>query len=196
MTSGRTSRPRTTSGRVVRLLDHVIEGAALAGVACLGLAIIATTADVIGRRGLGFQVTGTVDLTQLAVVTCAFLSLPFGFRRGAHVAVEILDDRASPLVLRALDLFAGLLGLVVMGVIAWRGLDELFLALDYGSLSQDLGLPLWIHRSLVVAGGSLGALACLMNMGEALGLLPGRTPAHGPDRAGAGATVSVSATKG
>jgi TRAP-type C4-dicarboxylate transport system permease small subunit len=181
---------------VVRLLDHVIEGAALAGVACLGLAIIATTADVIGRRGLGFQVTGTVDLTQLAVVTCAFLSLPFGFRRGAHVAVEILDDRASPLVLRALDLFAGLLGLVVMGVIAWRGLDELFLALDYGSLSQDLGLPLWIHRSLVVAGGSLGALACLMNMGEALGLLPGRTPAHGADRAGAGATVSVSATKG
>ncbi|GGB35809.1 hypothetical protein GCM10011505_16560 [Tistrella bauzanensis] len=196
MTSGRTSRPRTTSGQVVRLLDHVIEGAALTGVACLGLAIIATTADVVGRRGLGFQVTGTVDLTQLAVVTCAFLSLPFGFRHGAHVAVEILDDRASPLVLRALDLFAGLLGLVVMGVIAWRGLDELFLALDYSSLSQDLGLPLWIHRSLVVAGGSLGALACLMNMGEALGLLPRRMPAHGTDTAGAGATASVSATKG
>ncbi|MFD0387289.1 TRAP transporter small permease [Tistrella bauzanensis] len=145
---------------------------------------------------MGFQVTGTVDLTQLAVVTCAFLSLPFGFRHGAHVAVEILDDRASPLVLRALDLFAGLLGLVVMGVIAWRGLDELFLALDYSSLSQDLGLPLWIHRSLVVAGGSLGALACLMNMGEALGLLPRRMPAHGTDTAGAGATASVSATKG
>lgn len=185
MTKSPSASLRPARGGAVRLIDGLIEAAALFGVACLGIGIVATVADVLGRQVLGFQVTGTVDLTQLAVVTCAFLSLPFGFRRGAHVAVELLDDRLPPAALRALDLLAGIAGLAVMFVIAWRGWGELELALDYGSISQDLGLPLWIHRGLVVAGGALGVLACLMNMAEALGLWSRPAPAP------AGASVSV-----
>ncbi len=157
--------------RLDRAAGRLFAAAALIGMAALVAAIGVVAADVVGRRGLGFTVLGTVDLTQLSVMTAAFLAIPWAFHTGAHVRVEIATEAAPALARRALDALALALGVGFMALILWTAWPQAMRVHGWGDVSQDLGLPMIIYWGALLAGCALAALAAALRL---VGVLAGR----------------------
>ncbi len=142
-------------------MERLLLGFALAGMAVLGVAIAAVLADIVLRGTMGMAVLGTVDITQLCVMACAFWAIPFAFIRGGHVRVEVGADRMPRRVRHTLDAVAAVLGAVFVGLIGVYGWDGAQLALRYGDMSQTIGIPMIWYWATLLSGCALSVLATL-----------------------------------
>lgn len=131
---------------------------AYAGMALLCSAMLVQIADIATRRTLGFSILGTIDLTQLGVMGCVFLSMPLAFLRGTHVGVEFLTDKLPAPLLRAVKLAAGLTGAAFMLALAWYGMLQAQIALAQGDKSVTLGIPMILYWAPLLVG-TLGSAA-------------------------------------
>ena len=157
----------------VRLLDRLYNGiAVLAGTAIL-VAVILTFTDVllrfVGRLAVidsglrkSWGLSGLIDLTQLAILTAAALSIAFGFWRGSHVFVDILIVRFSPANQRLVKAVSGLLGTGLMFSCFWFGLAEMRRQLDFSTTSATLGIPFTWYWAPLLTGLFLAAFAVLV----------------------------------
>jgi TRAP-type C4-dicarboxylate transport system permease small subunit len=135
---------------------------AYAGTALLCGAMLVQIADIATRRTLGFSILGVIDLTQLGVMGCVFLSMPLAFLRGTHVAVEFLTDLLPAPALRAVKLGGGLLGAAFMLALAWYGLLQARIALAQGDKSVTLGIPMILYWAPLLVGTLASAAAGLV----------------------------------
>lgn len=147
--------------RLFHGIDRLMLVFALAGMGVLGVAIVVVIADILMRHTISESIMGTVDITQLCVMACAFWAIPLAFTRAGHVSVELGTDRLPPRVRHALDGLAALLGAVFVGMIGWYGKDSALMALDYGDLSQTIGIPMIWYWATLLSGAALSLLATL-----------------------------------
>ena len=137
---------------IFRVADRAARWLAYAGMALLCGAMLVQIADIAARRTLGFSILGSIDLTQLGVMGCVFLSMPLAFLRGTHVGVEFLTDLLPAPLLRAVKLAAGLIGAAFMLALAWYGLLQAQLALAQGDKSVTLGIPMILYWAPLLVG--------------------------------------------
>lgn len=142
-------------------IDRLMLGFALAGMAVLSVAIAVVLADIALRNTINRAVLGTVDITQLCVMACAFWAIPFAFTRAGHVRVEVGESRMSPRLRHGLDAAAALLGAVFVALIGAYGWDAAKLAMTYGDVSQTVGIPMIWYYATLVSGCALSILATL-----------------------------------
>jgi hypothetical protein len=79
--------------RLFAWMDRLTLACALAGMAVLAVAMAVVLADIVMRSTVGIAVLGTVDITQLCVMACAFWAIPYAFIRAGHVRVEVGAER-------------------------------------------------------------------------------------------------------
>lgn len=143
-------------------LDALLRGIALLGMVVLGGAILLTLADIVTRSLSDNAIGGTVDVTQLCVMACAWWGIPFAFARSGHVRLEVGETLLPPRLRHGLDALASLLGAVFVGLIAWYGWDSAALAADYGDVSQNVAIPMTVYWGFLLSGAVLSVLACLV----------------------------------
>ena len=107
----------------------------------------------IGGRFLGFYVRGTDAYAGYAMAACAFLALAHTLKRGEHIRVELVLQKAGPRLRRALQLWsygaATLLAALFAGFsvrLAWQSY-----AFDDISTAHD-ATPLWIPQIAMAVG--------------------------------------------
>lgn len=149
-------------GQAIGAAERVAHAMAYAGVALLGTGVLVLMADIAGRKTVGVSVLGTIDLTQLAVMGCAFLAMPLAFLRGAHVGVEFVTDRLPPRALAALECAVGILSVAFVAALAWYGAVQARLAWAQGDRSATLGIPMILYWAPLVAGLAASAAAALL----------------------------------
>lgn len=148
--------------RVFTWTDRLMLILALAGMAALSVTIGVVIADITMRSTVGRSILGTVDITQLAVMTCAFWAIPFTFLRGGHVTVEIATGSLPPRLRAVMDGLAALLGAVFVAMIGWYGWTSAQQAMQYGDLSQNLGIPMILYWVPLISGCALSVVATLV----------------------------------
>ena len=134
----------------------------------LVLAIGVVVVDIVGRRLLSATVTGTVDLTQLAVMWAAGLAIPYAMHKDGHVKVEIATARLSSRAVFALDVLGTLVGIAFVLIILAVSWPQASRILDYGDISQDLGIPLIAYWCALLLGMALTLLASLLRLADLL----------------------------
>jgi TRAP-type C4-dicarboxylate transport system permease small subunit len=133
-----------------------------AGVVMLGL-LAWTVADIVARSVFNNPLSGTVELTELAVVAMVYLGLSYAESRDTHIAVDLLYVRLPVRAQLALRVFAGLVSLVVIAVMTWR-LYVYAGQLDAGGyITGILQIPLYPVALLAVLGAATFGLAVLVN---------------------------------
>lgn len=82
----------------LRLLDTALKWVALLlGGLTLGFMTLFSAWNVlIMRKMFNDPILGAEDLLMLALVTVVALSIPFGARTGAHIEIELLENKMSP----------------------------------------------------------------------------------------------------
>ena len=135
---------------------------AVGGMALLGLIILVVMGDIVLRRSIGFSVPGTVDLTQLAVMTAFFLALPSTFLHEANVGVDFMTDPLPPAALWTLKAIVALLAAAFMGAMTWYCFDQAMLQVSSGDRSQTIGIPIAFYWGPLLLGCGLAVSSSLL----------------------------------
>ncbi|MCB2102053.1 MAG: TRAP transporter small permease [Rhodobacterales bacterium] len=135
------------------------------GMLALMAAVLMTTADVVLRKAANISFAGTVDITQLMVMTAAYLAIPFAFATRSHVAVAMLTDRLPRRALALVQALGGLLAVALMVAIAHYGRLQALQELAYGDASLTLGIPkIWYWVPLLAGAGLSVAVMGVMTL--------------------------------
>lgn len=144
--------------RRFNLWMHYVAGVAL--VAMLAL----TVADITGRTVFNNPVPGTVEVTQVILVVVVFLALAHSEDLGDHITVDLLYVRVGSRAKGILDVFANVLSVVVLGVMAYQLYVFALRRQVSGAETPVLQWPMWPFV-LVAALGTLGyAFATLFKL--------------------------------
>lgn len=151
-----------------RALLQISKWSAWAGMILLLGAVFATTADVLARKLFEFTYQGTIDIVQLFVLSAAFLSIPYAFISRSHVAVAVFTDKFSDRGRAAISSLAALLATLIMAAFSWFGFDHASMQMEYGDVSQTIGISIVWYWVPVIYGCALSSLISLVMSGESI----------------------------
>lgn len=123
-----------------------------------------TLVDVIGRNLLNQPLPGATEVTELLLAAMTFLFYPRLAWRHLHITVDLFDWFRGPARQRLHRIFAGLLGAVVFGALAWRlGLLSVRAA-GYGDVTPQLGIPISWQTGFMAALCAVTACVYVVTM--------------------------------
>lgn len=141
-----------------RWLAFLLNG--LAASTLFGLMLI-TCIDVFGRYVFNHPLTGSTELTEMAVGIVVFAAFPVVTWRNEHIVVDMLDRFTPPVVhmLRTI-----ILNMIAAGALYFLGGRIITLgkrSISYGEVSEYLAIPLGWTINFIGAMCWLSAIALL-----------------------------------
>jgi TRAP-type C4-dicarboxylate transport system permease small subunit len=113
----------------------------LAGASLFGMMVL-TFLDVIGRKIVNHSVTGSVELTELMMLTLIFTALPLVSLSGAHVLFDLLDSSLSDKVKRWQAVGANLICTLLLAGSGWIVLNRALRTAAMEDITPQLAIPL------------------------------------------------------
>lgn len=139
----------------------VARAVALVGMAALAVGTLVTLLDIglsLGESG----VAGEVDIVQLCVMAAAWLAMPLAFLDDAHVTVDLLSAGRPARAQLFLKGLGELLSVGLMALILRYGWATAAQQLQFGDVSQEIGIPIVWYWAPLLAGAALSILAALI----------------------------------
>jgi TRAP-type C4-dicarboxylate transport system permease small subunit len=136
------------------------------------LAMLALTiADIAGRTVFNNPVPGTVEVTALLLVVVVFLALAHSEDMGDHITIDLIYVRVGKRARAAMDLFARVLSLGVIGLMAFQIYHFALRQRNGGNESPVLEWPIWPFVLVAAFGAALytvaiGAKIIMVALGE------------------------------
>jgi TRAP-type C4-dicarboxylate transport system permease small subunit len=140
------------------------------------VAIFLIMLSLSAGRPLGLDVPAGDDFASWCMAACALLALAHTFRSGELIRMELLVDRLSGPLRRAIEIVCTGLGTATACYFAWYAIDMVWVSFQYNDMSQGVvAVPLWIPQMGMATGLSILAIAF---MDELLHLLFGGLPRY------------------
>lgn len=125
---------------------HYVSGALIVGLMLL------TAANILSRWTMGNPIRGTIELTEIGMVAIVFLGFAYAQVREDHIRVDLLYDRLGSRGRTILGVFAAIISLVTVAVMAWRLHDYVGVLRASGRTTSSLSIPLYWVAWVGVAG--------------------------------------------
>ncbi|MEM1236922.1 MAG: TRAP transporter small permease [Pseudomonadota bacterium] len=93
---------------------------------------------LIMRKALNSPIVGAEDLLILSLVVIVALSIPLGSRTGAHIEIEVLENRMSAAFAKWSLVVVKIAGVALLGIMAWRLWHAGGTAAKFGETTQQL----------------------------------------------------------
>ena len=142
------------------------------GAAFLIPLMLLTTGDVLCRDLFNHPIAGAVELSEYLLSIFILLGLAYAQQAKSHVGVSLFTSRLSGKAQSLLAILTTLIGLFICMVLAWQGL---VVALEERTVSDMLRVPQYPFRLLVAVAGLLTCCELLVDLGNAVQRLKGRT---------------------
>ncbi len=118
-----------------------------------------TIADIAGRTLFNNPVPGTVEVTALILVVVVFLALAHSEDLGDHITIDLIYVRVGLRTQTAMNLFARVLSLFVIGFMAFQIYHFALRQRNGGFESPVLEWPIWPFVLVAAFGAALYTLA-------------------------------------
>ena len=153
----------------MRLIARAVERLALAMLLVGGLGMLMSmflgVADIVGTQILRVPVPGPRELTESTMVVIVFGALAYAQIRRAHIRVELVYLRMPARAQAALDVLAGLCGLVFFGLLLWQAWNEALYSWQIDEATFGLiRFPLWPARFVLAFGTALLVARLLLDI--------------------------------
>ena len=132
------------------------------GVCLLILCATLNVGDIATRRLINLNMVGMVDVTQLLVMACAFLCIPYTFVREAHVDVDFVVNYLPIRLRSALMALWSLCSAGFMAVVTWFAGLAAFQALTNGDTSNTIAIPITWYWWPLLFGCAVSVVVCLL----------------------------------
>ena len=156
----------------LRVVDSCIRPITLyaGGTMLIGLALV-TVIAVIFRYAFNSPIFGADDFNQMLLMGTVACGIGYSGRKGGQVVVEILSVISGQKVMRWTDIFAKLLGVIMLSFLVWVLIESGINAAEYGETTRSLEITLQPFFWLLAVGI---ALYCIVLFVEMITLLRGR----------------------
>lgn len=161
--------------QALRFIDRgvvalVYGAAAISAVLLLGGAVSIVVG--IAARLLGYPLAWPTDVVPHLLLLSVMLAAAETFRRGEHIAVDLLVDRMDGVAHRVVMIWAAATVAVLAALLILQGYDMVSFSRMTGIRTHDrLDLPVWWIQCIVPVGG---ALLLLVSLRSILASLTGR----------------------
>ncbi len=153
---GVSNTPSSGQSLLSRVVGWLAYAASVFSAILVVLTLGVTGFSVFRRYILGRPLTWSDELSGFLVVAIVMLGAAEVLRRGEHVSVDVLTERATGAKRRALDIWSTLSVAVVSGVLFVSAWDAVQFSRMIGVYSDGyLEAPLWIPQSFLLAGAGL-----------------------------------------
>jgi TRAP-type C4-dicarboxylate transport system permease small subunit len=153
--TGRVSDAETAKGRA---MTAFVRGVALLGGLVLVGLMLFTSLDVTLRAGFNLPIYGAQEIVELGMVLVATLGMAHAGWAGVHISIDFAESFFGPQVLRAIDTLLHVLGVAVLGTVAWFSLEEGLDALGRSAATNVLQIPQAPFHAVVAFGLGLYAV--------------------------------------
>jgi C4-dicarboxylate transporter DctQ subunit len=134
---------------LIRIMNQVEEG-------IIGLLLVATTllvfADVVLRFGFDTGLLWSQELTLYMSAWFVLFGASYGLKMGAHIGVDAFVRLLPTAGQRAVSLLAVVLSLAYCGLFGYGAWVYLAKLKKIGLLMEDMSVPMWIGRSILLLG--------------------------------------------
>jgi len=150
--------------RFVSFADRVNRYAAIVA-AWAFVAIGFFVAYEVVMRKLGLPTTWTEEVSQIAQIWCIYLGAAYVLQTHHMITVDIIGDRFSQKLRKALDLFALLVITGFSSIVLFQNIKEVRFSLKLGvNTDTILALPIWSIQISLSIGFALLILQALAEM--------------------------------
>jgi TRAP-type C4-dicarboxylate transport system permease small subunit len=145
-----------------RTLDALYDAAGHLAALFLVGTLVMVLIGIVGRFA-GFHLPGTDAYAGYCMAASGFLALAHTLKRGEHIRVTLLLERASPAARRGLELWALAAGVVLAALFAFFSVRLAWQSFDFNDVSTASdATPLWIPQ-ITMAVGTLVLLVALLD---------------------------------
>jgi TRAP-type C4-dicarboxylate transport system permease small subunit len=148
-----------TLERITRVLNGVF--AAVSGVAIVGLTALAAVNMI--TRAAGAPVPGSYELIGFLGAVAMACGLGYTQLAKGHIIVNIITDKFSPAVNKALDAVNHVIGAAFWGLVAWQTVMWGARIGRSGELSQTLKIPYYPVIYLAAAGIAVFSITLILD---------------------------------
>jgi TRAP-type transport system small permease protein len=146
--------------RINRLIDWVLCQIVWAIFACM---VILLSVQVVGRYVFGFSPVWVVESSQYSFVWLSFLGICIAYRRGAHISLQYLWEKAHPTMKSTITWIVHVCVFAIGWFIAYGGMVLIQVFGSTRSAGMDISMG-WVYASLVVSG----TLLCIFDIERGL----------------------------
>jgi len=113
--------------------------------------------DVFGRVLFNTPFKGTPELVSNSILAITFLEIPYVLHRGNHVKSTLLLDRMGPKLRFSLEIFALVVGIVMMIFLINSSWSDFLKAIKIGEYEGEgaLRVPTYPTRGIIIFGAGL-----------------------------------------
>lgn len=151
----------------MKTLDNVSGGLAVLSGLVLVAAIGLTFADVVLRYVFAAPILGAKDLLEMGMVTVVALALPFTWRIGGHIVVDLIPEYGIRALDRGRDISVRAIGFFVFAALAWRAWLRADDAALFNEATNMIELPFQPFFWLLAAAAAFQALVLAAEIGLA-----------------------------
>jgi len=137
---------------VKQFLNHFEESLA-AGI--LGLMAIIAFVNVLSRYFLHYSFAFTEELEIVGFVWITVIGASIGFRQGSQLSVNIFVKMFPKKVRIGLNIFSGILGLVLFAVLFYYSLNQIGFEIKYNTRSPSMNWPQYLYTLCIPIGSVL-----------------------------------------
>lgn len=126
----------------------------------IALGVILAFVNVVYRYGFDGSLTWAGELTNYLFIWSALFGAAYGFKMGIHISVTIMLNLFSPIIAKGLVILSHIISFVYLLLSAYLGYELVVLLMDFGEMSVDLNVPMWIPQlvlPLAFAGAAFRA---------------------------------------
>jgi TRAP-type transport system small permease protein len=123
-----------------------------------------TVGDVFGRFFFNRPISGTFELTRIALVTIVFISLGYSQIQKVNISITLFVSRLPLFAQNVIDLFNSLLSLTLFSLISWQMFRYAERLSAAGQYTTVLRLPMHPWVLIAAAGALLLCMALLWDM--------------------------------
>ena len=135
-----------------KTLNAIYFAGGLLAALCLLLIAGIILAQIAGRF-FDFVVPSANKLAGFLMAGVIFLALPYSFRAGSHIRVELALNMLGKYAQRRVNLVCLVVAIGVTAFMTWNFMHMLIKSWQYGDMSDGLlGVPLWLPQSAFVIG--------------------------------------------
>ena len=155
--------------KIFRIIDLIVgtinQTMAVVG---LSLGVLLAFINVILRYGFDMSLTWAGELTNYFFIWSALFGAAYGFKQGAHISVSLVIERFPPAFTKAFLIFANLISVAYLGLMSYFGYYLVVMLIDFGEMSVDLNIPMWIPHLVLPIAFALAAYRTAEKLVEVL----------------------------
>jgi TRAP-type C4-dicarboxylate transport system permease small subunit len=154
---------RVGCGLVSTWFDRCLNALALIGAAIVVFVTLAMSCDAIARYFFGFSMAWVYNMSQHLLLYVVFLSAAWVLREGAHVSIDLIEERLSERRGYFLRLTTSFLSMLACAVLCWSGSKATLQSFRWGTIFPG---PPAVYEYLVMAIVPVGSFLLIIQFGR------------------------------